>query len=310
MATEVPRAFKERILGRPADAAGGIDGASWLARLPVMIDDHLDAWDLRVDGDPWSGENALVVPVRQRSGQPAALKITWPHAEARHEHLALRLWDGRGAVRLIAADPATSSLLLERLDGDRDLTTVPILEACEEIGRLFGELDRPAPPQVDRVRGKAKRWRRQLATRPITVPRRLCDQARSLLDGLVDDAPAPRLVHEDLHDMNVLAPLDPDRGTWLAIDPKPVAGEWAYAVAPIVWNRAEVAATAHNLRTHVRLRAQVVADAAALDPDRVQEWTFVRLVLNALWAAEYGRPADEFRGRMIALAKAFADPLD
>ena len=82
----------------------------------------------------------------------------------------------------------------------------------------------------------------------------------------------------------------------------------AYAVAPIVWNRADAASAAHNFRTHVRLRAEVVADAAQLDPDRVQEWTFVRLVLNAVWAAEYGRPADGFRGRMIALAKAFSDP--
>ncbi|HJE52642.1 MAG TPA: aminoglycoside phosphotransferase family protein [Tessaracoccus flavescens] len=308
MPVQIPTAFAGRLRGRPADEVGGIDGDTWLERLPQAVAGYLDEWELRPDGAPWFGENALVVPVRRRTGVKAALKLTWPHAEARHEPLALRLWAGRGAVELLAADPSAYVVLLERLDGDRDLTTVPILEACEEIGWLFTTLDQPAPPQVDRVDVKAKRWRRQLAAHPVSVPRRLCDQARSTLDGLLDDAPAPRLVHEDLHDMNVLAPLDDRRGRWVAIDPKPVAGEWAYAVAPIVWNRADAASAAHNFRTHVRLRAEVVADAAQLDPDRVQEWTFVRLVLNALWAAEYGRPADGFRGRMIALAKAFSDP--
>ena len=115
-----------------------------------------------------------------------------------------------------------------------------------------------------------------------------------------------RLVHEDLHDSNVLAA---DRQPWLAIDPKPVAGEWAYAVAPIVWNRPDAAARATSLRTHVRLRAEIVADTAGLDLERVGAWTLFRLVLNAVDAAEFAPASDEFRGRMIALAKAFTDPL-
>src|SRR5690606_33154116 len=105
----------------------------------------------------------------------------------------------------------------------------------------------------------------------------------------------------------VLAPLDPARGDWLAIDPKPVAGEWAYAVAPVVWNRPDELARAHNLRAHAQLRVDVVGEAAGLDPDRVRGWTFVRLVLNAVQTTGGSERAEEFRSRMIALAKAFAD---
>ncbi|WP_331715724.1 aminoglycoside phosphotransferase family protein [Tessaracoccus coleopterorum] len=140
-----------------------------------------------------------------------------------------------GAVRLIAAHPAEQVLLLERLDGDRTLNDVPILEACEVIGRLFGELDRPAPPQIPPLATKAIRWRGQFAALPPLVPRRLVEQAASTLDDLLLGPAPARLVHEDLHDANVLAAT---RAEWLAIDPKPVSGEWAYAVAPIVWNRA------------------------------------------------------------------------
>ncbi|MFK5634485.1 MULTISPECIES: aminoglycoside phosphotransferase family protein [unclassified Ornithinimicrobium] len=302
----IPDAFRATLAGRPPDAAGDTDGDTWLGRLPHLLDEHLRRWELQRDGPPWHGECALVLPVR-RGREPAALKLTWPHPEARHEHLALRLWDGKGAVRLLAADPTAYALLLERLDGDRDLTTVPVLEACEVIGTLSTRLDRPATPQLDTVEGKAVRWREQLARATPLVPRRLTEQALATLPDLLAEAPPLRLVHEDLHDLNVLAPLDPDRGDWLAIDPKPVAGEWAYAVAPIVWNRPEALARAHNLRGHARLRADVVTDAAGLDPDRVRAWTFVRLVLNAVQAAARAPVSDDVRARMIALAKAFAD---
>lgn len=304
----IPESFAHLIRRRPADRWGGVDGATWLATLPRFVDEQLDRWELAVDGPAWHGENALVLPVT-RAGEPAVLKLTWPHEEARHEHLALRAWDGDGAVRLLAANPADHALLLERLDGSHPLADVPILEACEETGALCTALDRPALPQLDRVADKAEAWRAQLHHGTPLVPRRLTAQALDVLAQLLADAPDERLVHEDLHDLNVLAPLDPARGRWLAIDPKPVAGEWAYAVAPIVWYREEAAARATSLRAHVRLRAQIVADVAGLDLDRVQAWTFVRLVVNAVWAAQHSPAADEFRGRMITLAKAFADPL-
>ena len=302
----IPQAFLVAIAGRTADAAGYPNGDDWLTLLPSLVKEHLERWELTLDGQPWHGENALVFPVL-RETQAAVLKVTWPHPEARHEHLALKLWDGRGAVRLIAANPSASTLLLERLDGNRQLTQLPILQACEVIGELFQQLDRPSTPQLDAVADKAIRWREQLSEASVLVPRRLTHQARDELKALLASAPSARLVHEDLHDMNVLAPIAHHRGDWLAIDPKPVAGEWAYAVAPIVWNRAEVTSAAFSVRNHVRMRAEVVAEVAGLDPDRVRRWTFVRLVLNAVWAAAHAPGSDEFRTRMILLAKAFSD---
>lgn len=316
----VPPSFVATVAGRPADellAALGrragpqrpVSGDTWLAGLPRLLEDSLERWDLAVDhAEPTRhGECALVVPVRRHTGARAALKVTWPHAEARHEHLALRLWDGHGAVQLLAADPASGTLLLEWLDPRRSLRDRPLLEACEVLGGLMRELDQAATPQFDAVVDRASPWREHLATGTALVPRRLTEQAGSTLAGLLADSPAPRLVHEDLHDLNVLAPLDSARGAWLAIDPKPIAADWAYAVAPVVWNRADEAARASNLRLHARLRADVVAEAAGLDDDRVRRWTFVRLVLNAVWAADHAPASDDFRSRMIALAKAFTD---
>lgn len=303
----MPASFHALLGGRLPDEPGGEAGEHWVARLPQLITEHLDRWELHPDGAAWHGECAMVLPVTATDGSRAALKLTWPHVEAGLEHIALRAWGGRGAVTLLAAHPAEFVLLLERLDGDRTLREVPILEACEIVGGLFGELDRPCPAPVAPVSSKATRWREQLSATSAFLPRRLTGQARATLDDLLAGAPSPRLVHEDLHDGNVLAA---DRADWLAIDPKPVGGEWAYAVAPIVWNRPGAAARATSLRRHVQLRADIVADVAGLDRDRVYAWTFVRLVLNAVWAADYAPASGDFAGRMIALAKAFADGPD
>ena len=302
-----PADFRARVAGRPRDPGmvGAVSGDAWLERLPGLAGEYLERWNLRPDGEAHYGENALVLPVRRGAGERAALKLTWPHREARLEHLALRHWGGRGAVRLLAAEPADQALLLERLDASRPLTAASILDACEVIGGLFQTLERPAPPQVDTIRDVLRAWEPPRATPQ--VPQRLVQQAIATERDLLAEGTGGSLVHWDLHDGNVLAPLDPSHGDWLAIDPKPVAGEWAFAVAPIVWNRPDELARAHNLRTHARLRADIVGDAAGLDPERVRAWTFVRLVRNAVWAAGFLPGSEEFLTRTIALAKAFAD---
>lgn len=316
MDERIPPSLRALMAGREPDP-GGISGEDWLARLPGLIDEHLERWDLALDGPAWHGRCALVLPVRRDrgSGAPGALKITWPHEEARTEHLALRLWDGHGAVRLEAADPAALTLLLERLDGDRDLRNVGIMEACEAIGDLLRRLDRPATPQIPTIASQIPHWREKLSAPIGGVPRRLTEQAVSHLEDLapgVQGASRMRLVHTDLHFENALAPLPgsaaTERGAWLAIDPKVLAGERAYAVAPAIWNRPWDTERADDLVVHARMRADIIGDDAGLDPERVRMWTLVRLVINAVDAAQEGIVDQEFLTRMIALAKAFTSP--
>lgn len=280
----IPAGLRELVLRHVPDP-GMPEGRTWLDRLPRLVEELLADWSLRRDGNPMHGYSALVLPVRRDDGSPAALKVVWPHPEGRDEHLALRAWGGRGAVRLLAADPSRWALLLERLDHTRDLEGRGALEACEEIGRLLSRLDRPAPP-----------WARPLSEHLAELavdaerardtgsfPRRLLDQGRSLALELagepdVDD----RLVHEDLHQQNVL--WRPDPGEWVAIDPHVVSGTPAYAVAPVLWNQWALVQRAHDPRVHLSLRVDTLCEAAGIDPARARSFAIVRLVRNALWA--------------------------
>lgn len=281
----VPASFSTLLTGRAAE--GSPTGDEWLRGLPHLVDDLLDQWELRIDGESMHGVAALVVPVRRTDGSAAVLKLTWPHPEAAHEHLALRHWGGRGAVRLLAANPTRFALLLERLDSGRDLWPEPIDAACAAIGDLLGQLDRPAPPQLPTLSGHVAATSPLLAGgAPGQVPRRFVDQATSLARELTaDGAVDARLVHTDLHFRNVLAG---QRQPWLAIDPKPLAAEPAYAVAPALWNRWDEALDSRDVRRHLRRRLSVICEHAGLDEARARAWTIVREVHNAAWAAADG----------------------
>lgn len=266
-----------------AYAARGPAWAGFLDRLPALLRDLLAEWELAVDGAATHGKAAVVLPVRTGDGEPAVLKVGWPHPEAEHEHLALQHWHGDGAVRLLRADPRRFALLLERLHSE-DLTDLWDVQACEVVAGLYGRLHVPAPPQLRTLSSCVRRWTDELGGLPrdAPVPRRLVEQALSIgRDLAADEATDGRLLHTDLHYDNVLAA---DREPWLAIDPKPLSGDPHYEVAPLLWNRWDELAdpVGQGVRRGVRARFHAAIDAAGLDEERARDSVVLRMVVNAM----------------------------
>jgi streptomycin 6-kinase len=299
--------------GFSAYAARGPDWAAFLDRLPRLVCDLLADWELAEDGPATQGFCALVLPVRTAGGRPAALKVSWPHWEAEHEHLALQRWHGDGAVELLRADPHRFALLLERLHTE-DLRDLWDVEACEVVGGLYGRLHVPAPPQLATLSSCVARWSAELAVLPrdAPLPRRLVEQAAALgRTFAADEATDGRLVHTDLHYANVLAA---DREPWLAIDPKPLSGDPHYEVAPMLWNRwDELVSATRGVRDGIRLRFHTLVDVAGLDERRARDWVVVRMMCNALWRLQdpHGvhrlTPTDEYLTRCVTVAKSVQD---
>ena len=277
--------------------------AEWVSRLPRLLDALLGDWDLRPDGATRWGWRALVVPVVSPAG-PAALKVGWPHPGARHEHLALRHWAGGGTVRLLRADPTRDALLLERLDPERDLRTIPAPEAGAVVAGLLRELRRPAPPQLSTTAAYAARLAGDLTGDVPGIPRRFVEQARSLAADLAADGERNHpmwLLHTDLREANVLAA---QRSPWLAIDPEPLAGDRAFEVARTLRERVGEAGRAGSVRAAIRERFDLVCEQAEIDPDRAQAWTILREVADARAAARAGRADDEQVRRVVTVLKA------
>lgn len=279
----------------------------WLDRLPRQIDGLLDEWQLRADGPAMAGTCAIVVPVLTQDGGAAALKVSWPHWEAETEHLALRHWAGQAAVRLLRADPRRFALLLERADSRTDLRSLPVIDALEVVASLYPALHRSAPPQLRSLSSLAAEWSERLPALigHGAVPRRLVERGISLSRDLSTD---PRtdgsLIHTDLHYENVLAALPgSDRPPWLAIDPKPLSGDPAYEVEPLLRNRWNELPK-HRLRDGILRRLYTLVDAAGLDEDRVRDWTLVRALVNVLWHVDSDTLTVERLDQAITIAKA------
>jgi streptomycin 6-kinase len=242
------------------------------------------------------------------------LKVTFDgDTESEHEALALQHWHGRGAVRLLRADPRRRALLLERLHPE-DLTELPDREACEVVAGFYRRLHIPALPQLRTVTSYVGTWLDALATLPrnAPIPRRFVEQALSLGRDLVADPGSTGVVvHGDLHHANVLAG---DREPWLVIDPKPMSGDPHYEPAPMLWNRFDElsAEKRDSVREGVRRRFHTLVDTAGLDEDRARDWVVVRMVNNAAWplldpSVELAVPVDQWLTACITIAKAVQD---
>jgi streptomycin 6-kinase len=284
-------------------AVGGPSGSAWAAGLPRLLADVLDDWGLAVSGAACTGYCSVVLPVL-RDGTRLALKVGWPHVEARDEALALRLWDGDGAVRLVAADPHRNALLLEPLDSARTLQELDVDAACEVTGELLRRLHVPAPPQVGRLSAHVRRHAATVVGAGSVLPRRMAERTAGLLDDLLSDpACDATLLHGDLHNENVLHSLPGShRPQWLAIDPHAVAGHPGFEIQPLLRNRRDELGTGSAFRYLVRRRVEVTCDAAGIDEDEALAWSYVHTAVNAGWAAK-GGDADEVTF-CIALLKA------
>ncbi|CAL9532650.1 aminoglycoside phosphotransferase family protein [Streptomyces sp. enrichment culture] len=284
-------------LAEAQEMYNGAAGKAFIAALPDLAADFLDRWGLRLDGPSMNGVSALVLPVVRADGVRAVLKLQLLDEESEGEPVALRAWDGDGAVRLLDHDPATGTMLLERLDENRMLAHLAdTREAVLVIARLLAHLTSfPAPPGLRRLGDitarMLERTPRALDRIPDPEARRIVADCAAAVREVADE-PGDRLLHWDLHDENVLAA---ERADWLAIDPKPLAGDPGFELWPALDNRYEAA--------EVRWRFDAMTDVLGLDRDRARAWTYGRLLQNALWDVEDGRPIEP---RQLEIARLLA----
>ena len=282
----------------------GEKSAEWLAGLPGAVAEYVDRWQLTITEPPLSGEASLILPVVRRDGRQAMLKLQQFNDESEGEALALRTWNHDDVVEVLEDDPATSTLLLERLE-PRTLDDLPDhVEATRILAEFLARLSAvPAPPGIRRLEDIAGAM---VDDAPGLIPlladpaerqlvRRFVAQVEELLPESGD-----RLLHWDLHYYNVMAA---QRQPWLVIDPKPLAGDPGFEVCPGLWNRWDDLVATGDLRRAIRDRFDLMLEVAGIERDRALGWTAGRILQNVLWFTADGDT------RIEAELKAVADAL-
>jgi streptomycin 6-kinase len=262
--------------------------------LPELVAHLCASWELQVEGGPMHGGLGLVLPVRHAGGA-SVLKVSWPGKHVEEEAIALRAWDGRGAVRLERAEPAHGALVLERLDARRSLADQDLPEAVTVAGSLLRQLAIEAPPGLPSASAWAVALRRTLARRweqqGQPFDRRLLERTLGIAAELAGTA-GSRLINYDLHYADVLAS---DRAPWLVVDPKAVVGEPEFGLAQLLWRRLEAMEAQGGLAFHF----QALVEAARLDAELARAWTLVRTVDYWLWGLGVGLTEDPERCRRV-----------
>jgi streptomycin 6-kinase len=202
------------------------------------------------------------------------LKVQEPHRESEHEAAALRLWDGEGAVRLLDHDPEEHALLLERAVPGTPLSAAGQEAALDAFVELLPRLWKPAGAPFGTLAAEAAWWADSLEEtwerfdRPFE--RKLLDAALEALVELPRTQGEQVLLHQDLHGENVLAA---QREPWLVIDPKPLAGEREFGIAPIVRSRELGHSRADVLGRFDRLTSEL-----GLDRERARGWSVAQTI--------------------------------
>lgn len=222
---------------------------------------------------------------------PAALKLQLLDEESAGEALALRVWGeaGAGTVALLGHDPETGAMLLERLDENRPLSA--LADSREAVGVLGEVLARlVAVPAPQGLRTLADMAARMLAEAPRVLPTLADDRDRRLVADCaaalreVAGAPGDRLLHWDLHYDNVLAgrPGTDRAHEWVALDPKPLAGDPGFELFPALDNRFEP--------EEILWRFDALSEALGpgYDRERARAWTLGRVLQNVLWHSRSG----------------------
>jgi streptomycin 6-kinase len=222
------------------------------------------------------------------AAETVVLKLLSPtETEEQPGALALRAFDGCGAVRLLRHDGGAH--LLEYAAGD-ELVTLVERGQDEAATRIIAQVIQKlhSVPQDRSHDGLflLQRWFRALFDKAAadseagiaSVFVRAAHLARRLLAEPRD----VRVLHGDIHHYNI---RQSTRG-WLAFDPKGLVGERTYDCANTLCNPV-MSALVHN-EHRLLTNAAILADALALDLSRVLEFTYAYACLSASWSLESG----------------------
>lgn len=267
----------------------GPEGESWIKNLPALRARCFEYWSL-TNAEPLSDLSYnYLEKAKTKDGSEVILKLGPPNPELTTEILALEQYRGKGAVRLLQADPQLGALLLERVQPGVNLLFIKDDEQATRIAsQVMAHLWRKIPdegnfPTMANWCQGFRRYRKQFPASTGPLPPALIQKAEEVSTDLLQTQSTSLLLHGDLHHRNILM----GKGNyWVAVDPKGVIGESSFEVGPFLYNPIPDLTKNPNLTRLLNRRLDILEEILKLDRVRMAAWSFSRAVLSAVWTIE------------------------
>ena len=257
-----------------------------MADLNPLVQRYLKAWKLS-DPQPLAQTATSHLYLVSSDGGSAVLKIlTALGAEERIGALALRYFDGHGAVRLLRSDDGAH--LLEYAPGE-DLTGLVTNGQDEAATLIIADVinalhaNEAAPPEGIT---SLHRWFQALFLQADQDRKRGLDtifrRAAAIAETALGQPLEPRVLHGDIHHENIRRS---NRG-WLAFDPKGLYGERAFDLANTLCNPRPDYGVAITDESRILRNAEILAGKCGIPKSRVLLFLYLYASLSASWMLE------------------------
>lgn len=267
----------------------GERGLEWLETFPDLICECRERWSLDIDRPFDNLSYNLVLPATMPGDRQVVLKLGVPCPELTAEAAALDLFQGVGAVHLLAHDANRGILLIERaMPG----TPIYKLQSEPDTTRTAATLMRglwQSPPANHAFPSlliwfKAfARLRNKFAGGSGPFPAGLIEKAERTFSALNASTERDVILHGDLHHANIL--FSKRRG-WLVIDPKGICGDPGYEVGPFMLNQLPKGRSDAATLEIFKQRLAIFSEELSISGKRLAQWSFCHAVLSALWDFE------------------------
>ena len=249
------------------------------------LNHYLRLWNLR-DPELLAQTPTSHVYTVMHSGERVVLKLLTPIGveDESGAVVALRYFDGHGAVRLLAHDDRAH--LLEYA-GDEELAQMVSrgddLAAAVVIAGVLNKLHRPQPdvptPQLQTLRQRFRSLFSTAAQDEAAGEESIYVRGARVAQHLLANPQDKCVLHGDIQHHNIR--LHPVRG-WLAYDPKGLYGERSYDAANTLCNPANARDRVLSEERLLQV-SQVLADKMGLHGGRLRAFVFAYACLSASW---------------------------
>jgi streptomycin 6-kinase len=277
----------------------GSDVQPWLDRLPAMLSDLAEKWQLQLGAQIPRGSMSVVFHCQTADGRGAVLKASPDRVRLALEAEALSGWHTQHTPAVLALDEHLGALLLDAVEPGTPLAVSPALPAPEHVAELLDALHEPVgrdlayPTVGERTEylfdASLKLYQRHPELSAV-ISRSLYERGRRLAGRLAANPVPAVLLHGDLTPSNVL-----DGGArrgLVAIDPAPCVGDPAFDAVDLLLWRADDFGT-------IRARVERLSARSGIDSDRLLGWCIAFAGMSALELASLG---DGHGRRIEALA--------